>query len=940
MAMFNWFPALFLSPWLMVAGGILIASPILIHLINRMRFKRIRWAAMEFLLKSQKRNRRRLIIEQLILLALRCFLVILAGLLVARFVGAAFKGKTDAVSHLIIIDDTLSMTDQTKDKTTGKDTTAFDTAKAVAKDIVKRNVPVSAPQRIKVIRLSQCEPLTFMIDDKLNQVTSDELNTKLDDKDAKQGCTLLHVSPLVALRTAAKLLGDDPEPKKYFYFISDFRDRDWKETEGEEAVKALKGLTDAGVRVKLVDVANPPRGDTRLSVKNNDNLAVTQLLPESRVAPLDIPIQFSLTVHNYGSTDAKNIRVAIKWDGVEAPEASMTIQDLHPGANVKTFQMAFNKEGFHEVTAEIPPEKVGLQADNIRYAVMEVKRQVPVLVIDGDGPSGQKRPGGTYFLQNLFGAARGYKVVPASVDILKKPTLAEYPCIFILNVREFDEESVKNLEKYVNDGGGVAFFMGKNVNAARYNATLYKDGQGLFPVPLETAPTEEKLEETEKIMRLLAQQPSIFIRDDQHPLFAPVYKEDPDHSVDKFFPYLSIEKYYAVRKSKWKKTEKLDELITLPNRRDVVGYRDRAAELNEQMRKLADEPKYKTYKPALERYYRAIKDGLGNKYEHLFQLSLDLDHLLHDVGDKEAKDKDRPNLVEFWSLPDDAIKSLRRDLGTLHESVRFGDPLVVTNRVGKGRVVAFLTAIGQSPDSVGAPGNEAWNDMPGGPGAPAFAVFMLSLQRYLASTSDQSGYVLGSPFEIKLDATRYEPRVRRFIVSRTPEPAQKDDDLVEELEAAKRAGLDDLGEQQPNASSTKEVSYFTFRDARKPGMYVLHVYPKAEPGARSKPETIAVAYNVDTAAESDLKRAPGDALLSGGGDQSGSKSGNRVLTDPNGQLVDKEQKTDLSENPWFYIVFLLVLVIEQALAVHLSFHLKGNEAQLPAAAARTQPTAA
>ena len=61
--------------------------PIIIHLINRMRFKRIRWAAMEFLLKAQKRKRRRLIIEQLILLALRCLLVALVGLLVMRFVG-------------------------------------------------------------------------------------------------------------------------------------------------------------------------------------------------------------------------------------------------------------------------------------------------------------------------------------------------------------------------------------------------------------------------------------------------------------------------------------------------------------------------------------------------------------------------------------------------------------------------------------------------------------------------------------------------------------------------------------------------------------------------------------------------------------------------------------------------------------------------------------
>src|SRR6266436_6413202 len=77
----------FLLPWTMAAGGVLISAPILIHLINRMRFKRVRWAAMEFLLKSQKRNRRRLIIEQLILLALRILLVLLAGFLIARFLG-------------------------------------------------------------------------------------------------------------------------------------------------------------------------------------------------------------------------------------------------------------------------------------------------------------------------------------------------------------------------------------------------------------------------------------------------------------------------------------------------------------------------------------------------------------------------------------------------------------------------------------------------------------------------------------------------------------------------------------------------------------------------------------------------------------------------------------------------------------------------------------
>src|SRR5256885_1015225 len=83
---------LFTNPGYLAAGVALISAPIIIHLINRMRFKRLRWAAMEFLLKAQKRSRRRLIIEQLLLLLLRCLLVALAALLVLRFTGFNLAG--------------------------------------------------------------------------------------------------------------------------------------------------------------------------------------------------------------------------------------------------------------------------------------------------------------------------------------------------------------------------------------------------------------------------------------------------------------------------------------------------------------------------------------------------------------------------------------------------------------------------------------------------------------------------------------------------------------------------------------------------------------------------------------------------------------------------------------------------------------------------------
>src|SRR5438034_11157722 len=100
----------FANPAYLVAGVALISAPIIIHLINRMRFKRIRWAAMEFLLKAQKRTRRRLIIEQLLLLALRCFLIGLVGLLVSRFIGCSDTGLGGKPNlHVVLVDDPLSM---------------------------------------------------------------------------------------------------------------------------------------------------------------------------------------------------------------------------------------------------------------------------------------------------------------------------------------------------------------------------------------------------------------------------------------------------------------------------------------------------------------------------------------------------------------------------------------------------------------------------------------------------------------------------------------------------------------------------------------------------------------------------------------------------------------------------------------------------------------
>ena len=46
----------------------LAAAPLLIHLINLLRHRQVKWAAMEFLLASQRKYRTRVLLRQLLLL--------------------------------------------------------------------------------------------------------------------------------------------------------------------------------------------------------------------------------------------------------------------------------------------------------------------------------------------------------------------------------------------------------------------------------------------------------------------------------------------------------------------------------------------------------------------------------------------------------------------------------------------------------------------------------------------------------------------------------------------------------------------------------------------------------------------------------------------------------------------------------------------------------
>ncbi len=71
---------LFTTPVLATAGALAVGIPVAIHLLSRLRRQTVPWGAMQFLLQAYRQQKRRLQMEQLLLLLVRCLIVLLLGL--------------------------------------------------------------------------------------------------------------------------------------------------------------------------------------------------------------------------------------------------------------------------------------------------------------------------------------------------------------------------------------------------------------------------------------------------------------------------------------------------------------------------------------------------------------------------------------------------------------------------------------------------------------------------------------------------------------------------------------------------------------------------------------------------------------------------------------------------------------------------------------------
>jgi hypothetical protein len=469
-----------------------VAVPIIIHLLNRRRYRVVLWAAMRFLLAAERKNAKKMRIEQLLLLAVRTALVLLLVLAMASVmpwaeriwhelfpasVAKAADFGMQRTHRIIVLDGSLSMATRIGDQT------CFERAKAVAEQLV-RDAPrgdgfsvvlMSAPPRRIVPEPS----------DDASKVIAEIAAARLPHGNSDLAATLNTVENLV--RQSPAKFG-----QREIYFLTDLQQSSWLPKQRDALAPIIQKIQERTHTSIIVDVG----------ADGIANTAVTSLTLGTTPASTGESVAINATIHNYGQAPRDNARVEL-WVGKARVNAAdpplkmrieaQRIEQLGDGAHSVTFLHNFRTPGEYVVQVRVEPD--ALEVDDVRTIVVSVKKDIPVMLVNGK-PAVEAFDRGTEWLRlalnPAFDGSEALGVVPVRPKVLSVKEfndaglgdLTDYDCVFFAGVPSFTPAEVRRIEMHLRRGGGTVFGLGERIDFGAYNEFLYKNGNGILPAKL------------------------------------------------------------------------------------------------------------------------------------------------------------------------------------------------------------------------------------------------------------------------------------------------------------------------------------------------------------------------------------------------------------------------------------------------------------------------
>ncbi|UCD75489.1 MAG: BatA domain-containing protein [Phycisphaerales bacterium] len=391
-----------LTPGLAVGGLVSIIIPLVVHLLSRRRRRPIEWAAMRFLIDAFRKHHRRLRLQQWLLLGVRCLVVAVFGLALARPVleQYAAPGFASQRTVFIVIDNSL-----TSSLTEGDGRSALDRHIDRAVEIVN----VLNPGELVGIVTAARPAVGLLLPPSSDHASVVRLLRTL--RPSLTPCDL--AAALTVLQNAVDSAAAEHD-RQVCYLLSEFR------TGSARTVEPLPALSiEAGTDMQLL--AAPPASESV------PNVRVTSVEPMRRLlltGAADISGQVRINLARTGGglpADVSRIRLA----GPDLPQMEPQLVHWRAGQMEATTSVAL-QPGMHgdreiSLTATIDDDQ--LQADNASHTVVTVRRAIRVLLLDrrehGVESPIDRFSGGQWLWRALQPVAGGpvevYRIEPAAL---------------------------------------------------------------------------------------------------------------------------------------------------------------------------------------------------------------------------------------------------------------------------------------------------------------------------------------------------------------------------------------------------------------------------------------------------------------------------------------------------------------------------------------------
>ncbi len=456
----------------MLLGISAVSIPIIIHLLNKRKFQRVIWAAMRFLKISVEQNQRRLQIEDLLLLLIRCAMLALLAVALARpAIKAATAGMFGQarVTAVLLLDNSASMsaTDGVKSR--------FEKGKEAAESALA-SLPLGSSAAV-ILASDIADGLIPEPTIDMNLARKAVREARLSDRSSDL---------LPAVRGAMDVLGRHTSLRKEIFLITDGQALAWRNF---QPIQRIVDQSKADVRTHLILIDAP----------QENNLAVTELRMTSGLPAVGRPLRFEAQVSNFGSSAASDVRVTLHIDE-DPPSDEAVIDSIDPGSSKSVgLTGKLRGPGFHSATASIAADRV--PADDFRTIAIRAIESVKVLLVDGD-PGREARDSETFFLRYALAPvsrseASDYfvKVNTIGAAEFDGVKLDDYDAVFVANVTDFSDAALESISGYLRHGGGLVIFPGSNMQASFYNEKLGKKWRFLpaqFVGPFGDASQDER----------------------------------------------------------------------------------------------------------------------------------------------------------------------------------------------------------------------------------------------------------------------------------------------------------------------------------------------------------------------------------------------------------------------------------------------------------------